>query len=598
MKSILYCTLILSLIFVKENPAGQHPFITYYEQSGFKASPPYQETIAYCRTLADASPWISYTTFGTSPQGRDLPLLIIDKNGHSTAQQVRQSGKVVFFIQAGIHAGEIDGKDAGFLLIRDLAIDRTLAPLLDHVTVLFNPIFNVDGHERRSSYNRANQNGPAEMGWRTTAQNLNLNRDYLKADAPEMRSWLKLYNKWLPDFFADCHVTDGADYQYAISYKIDTHGIIDTALVNWTENEYLPPLKQAMQDNGFPLIEYVALRKRHDVTSGIATWAAPPRFSDGYTALRNRPGLLIETHMFKDYRTRVEATYEILKQTLVILNQSYANLRGRIQRADKHTASAAFREDPFPVTYKYSRDSIMIDFLGYDFEVIKSDVSGGNWYRYFRDRPKVFHIPLFNKMEPDVRVKLPGAYIVPAEWTELIERLPLHGIFFYSLKNPETVAVESYRFENVKFAAAPYEGRQTVKYQVVPVSGQRVFPAGSVLIPMNQATAKVIANILEPQAPDAYVQWGFFNAIFEQKEYIEDYVMEERARLMLASDPELNKRFRSLLESDSSFAGNPRAILNWFFRNSPYWDQKKDIYPVGKIYDASLLNQLILRSQQ
>ena len=312
--------------------------ITDYEKSGYKKTPRYAETIEYCKKLAAASPFIRYTTFGVSPQGRDLPLLIVDKNARFTSSDVRKTDNVVFMIQAGIHSGEIDGKDAGFTLLRDIISYKDFFKLIDHVTILFIPIFNVDGHERFSAYSRANQNGPEEMGWRVTAQNYNLNRDYLKIDATEMQAWLKLYNEWLPEFFADCHVTDGADYQYTITYKIDQHGLLDPELIQWVQNAYLPPLKKSMANDNFPLIEYVWFKESHKVESGMLTWAAPPRFSDGYTAIQNRPGLLIETHMFKDYKSRVDATYSILKHSLEILNQEFLNLRSKISAVDKKTA--------------------------------------------------------------------------------------------------------------------------------------------------------------------------------------------------------------------------------------------------------------------
>jgi len=208
---------IFLLLFTSSLIAQADEWQTFYEKSGFLETPRHEQTIEYCQRLAKASPFVRYQSFGTSPQGRNLPLLIINKNGHFTAEEVRKTDQIVFYIQAGIHSGEIDGKDAGFKLIRDLVIHNKYLGLLDHVTILFNPIFSVDAHERFSAYNRANQNGPKEMGWRVTAQNLNLNRDYLKADAHEMQAFLKLYNEWLPGFYADCHVTDGADFQYSIT---------------------------------------------------------------------------------------------------------------------------------------------------------------------------------------------------------------------------------------------------------------------------------------------------------------------------------------------------------------------------------------------
>ena len=588
MKTIFLFVLLFSFSFSMTDD-----WQTYYEKSGFKETPRYDETIRYCKKLADASPYIQYLSFGTSPQGRDLPLLVVNKNGRFTASEVRKTDQLVFYIQAGIHSGEIDGKDAGLMLIRDLVIKNKFPHLLDHVTILFNPIFNVDGHERFGPYNRSNQNGPAEMGWRVTAQNLNLNRDYLKADAPEMQAMLRLYNKWLPEFFADCHVTDGADYQYVVTYKIEQHGIQDAAIIDWTQKKYLPPLHQKMQKSGFPIIEYVSFRKAHDLSSGMSTWATPPRLSDGYTAIQNRPGLLIETHMFKDYKTRVSGTYEILKHTLEILNEEYKTLRQKIMDADRRTASAAFRSKPLTVVYKPSPDSTMIDFRGFEYEKIKSDLSGGDWYRFHSDKPKTFRIPFFNKMEADVKVKLPEAYVIPVEWQQVIDRLALHGIRFKRLKKAAVIKVNSYKFHDVSWAKSPYEGRQTASFKLEPLTEERTFPAGSAVIDMNQRTAKVVANILEPQARDSFVYWGFFNAIFERKEYVESYVMEEYARMMLASDPQLKDGFDTKLKSDSTFAKNPGAILMWFYQHSPYWDKKINRYPVGKIMDRSLLESLL-----
>ncbi len=586
--------LFLFFIFMSFSIAQSDDWLTYYEKSGYAETPRYTETIEYCKKLADASPLISYQTFGISPQGRELPLLVVNKNGHFTSKEVRKGNQVVFYIQAGIHSGECDGKDAGLMLIRDLVIHKKYPGLLDNVTLLFNPIFSVDGHERFGAYNRANQNGPKEMGWRVTAQNLNLNRDYLKADAPEMQAMLRLYNEWLPEFFADCHVTDGADYQYAVTYKIELHGIQDAGIIDWTKTSYLPELQTRMKADGFPIIEYVSFRKRHDPYSGMGTWATPPRLSDGYTAIHNRPGLLIETHMFKDYHTRVSGTYEILKHTIEILNQEAQTLRGKIFKADLYATSDLFRKNPFTLNYQSSSDSTMIDFLGYEYQKIKSDLTGGDWYRYDSDKPRTFRIPFFNHMKPDKQVELPEAYIIPAEWQSVIERLSWHGISFRRLKKAAELEISSYRFEDVSWQKQPYEGRQIAQFKTKKITEERVFPAGSVVIDMNQRTAKVIANILEPDARDSFVYWGFFNAIFERKEYVESYVMEEYARMMLASDPNLKSEFEHKIQSDSTFAADPSQILMWFYQKSPYWDDHINRYPVGRIMDRKILSTLEL----
>ena len=370
-------------------------------------------------------------------------------------------------------------------------------------------------------------------------------------------------------------------------HEAATRRLLDPELIHWIENIYLPLLKKSMADNNFPLMEYVWFKESHKVESGMQTWAAPPRFSDGYTAIQNRPGLLIETHMFKNYKARVNATYAILHHTMEILNQEYQNLRTKISDIDKRTVRPAFRVKPLTLTYKMTDQPEYIDFLGYEYDIIKSDLTGGDWFRYYTHKPKIYRVPFFSKMETAIKVQLPDAYIIPVEWTEVINRIKLHGIRYLTLKDDKEILISTYKFSNTKWSTQPYEGHQTVEFELTPIEITRTFLPGSIVIDMNQRAAKVIANILEPQAPDSYVYWGFFNTIFERKEYVESYVMEERARMMLAGDPELNHEFETKMQNDSSFANNPSAILMWFYERSPYWDEYKDIYPVGRIFKQS-----------
>jgi len=576
---------------------AQDGWETDYEKSAFKSTPRYEATVEYCRRMADASPFIEYQSFGTSPQGRELPLLIVNMEKRFTPEAVRAAGQPVVYIQAGIHSGEIDGKDAGLMLIRDLVMRREQMGEWENVVILFNPIFNVDGHERFGPFNRANQNGPDEMGWRTTAQNYNLNRDYLKADAPEMQHFLKLYSAWEPDFFIDCHVTDGADYQYTVTYKIDLHGVADPRIVEWSRDVYLPSLQKKMHSAGFPVIEYVSFRRDHDLFSGMASWATPPRLSDGYVALRNRPGLLIETHMFKDYKTRVEGTYQMLWQTIKILQVSGADLLRRLKLSDEFTASVDFRSRPVALTFRYQRDSTMIDFLGYEQDVVKSDLTGGDWYRFFQDRPKTYRIPFFNRMEPEITVQPPLAYILPPEWTTIIDRLGLHGVQMHRLSEETPVKVSTWQFSHPLWRKTPYENHHTLEAtDKESVERVRTYPKGSLVLPLNQRTAKVIIHALEPDGPDSFLFWGFFDAIFEQKEYIESYVLEVQARQMLINSPQLKEEFQTRVAADSVFSSSPQAIRDWFYHKSPYWDQNLNQYPVGRIEDEAILRSLPLEA--
>jgi hypothetical protein len=566
---------------------------TFYEKSNFKATPSYDETIDYCRQLDQASPFIQYTSFGTSPQGRKLPLLIIDAQGRFDPASAKRDGKLVVLIQAGIHPGEIDGKDAGLMFFRDLAIRQQFGIMPQNLVFLFIPIFNVDGHERFGPYNRINQEGPEEMGWRTTARNLNLNRDFLKADAPEMQAWLKLYQQWQPDFFVDIHVTDGADYQYVMTYGLETFGNMDKGLTDFTTDRFIPAMETYMDQAGYPAFPYIMFRKWHDPRSGLRSSVGGPRFSQGYTAAQNRIGLLVENHSLKDYKTRVSSTYELLHFLCNYLGEQASAIKELNAFADLETASDMFRKEPFAVNYTAGKDSIMVDFRGVEYDVEISDLTGGDWFKYYPDRPVTFKVPYFNQQEPSASVTIPEAYIIPPEWADIIEKLPLHGIRYAVIESPVSLNVESYRFTKVEYGKSSYEGRLQVTPTFETYTESRIYPAGSVVIPTDQRTARVIVHMFEPASPDSYLQWGYFNAIFELKEYFETYKMEEYARKMLAEDPGLKVDFEQWKAANPDKSQDQWAQLEWFYFRSPWVDAKRNIYPVGRVLDRTTMNALL-----
>src|SRR6266850_6118300 len=308
---------------------------THAEKTAYRETARYAETIAYSKRLVDASPLIEYQSFGKSGEGRDLPLLIAAEGNTHTPAAARQSAKPVILIQACIHAGEPDGKDAGLALLRDIAITKSLPGLLNQVVVLFIPIYNTDGHERSSPYNRINQNGPAEMGWRTTTSYQNLNRDYMKADTPETRAWLSLWNKWAPDLFIDCHVTDGADYRYNITYHFQHHEGVDKEILDWERAVIDGRVKPAMEAAGNVVSWYLEFLDNRDFEKGIADFNGSPRFSTGYVPLWNRPAVLIETHMLKDYGSRVVGTYDLLRFTIAEVSKDPDRLLKTVRGADE-----------------------------------------------------------------------------------------------------------------------------------------------------------------------------------------------------------------------------------------------------------------------
>ena len=590
-RSILILLLIIFSFFLN----AQTNWKSYYEDSGGKRTPRYHETMTYCQKLAEASDLVHLTNFGISPQGRELPLMIIDRDGLQDPEAIKSNGRLILLIQACIHPGESEGKDAGMMLVRDLCMKEEgrgkkeeessgIRDLLDKVSILFIPIFNVDGHERFGPYNRINQNGPEEMGWRVTSTNLNLNRDYLKADASEMKDWLKMYNCWDPGFFIDIHTTDGADYQYVLTYMMETLGQMDPGLTTWCDSVFLPAWTSKLDMTGYPVFPYVRFRRWHDPKSGLIRDVAPPMLSQGYLAIRNRPGLLIETHMLKPYYQRVEATYQCLVYALEILNQQKDELQSLLINADDYTQSSEFRNNPFPLQFETSRsESTFVDFKGVEYEEIQSRITPGTWFKY-SSVPSTFTLPMFSTMIQVETVNLPRAYIIPVEWEDVIERLNIHGIRMSQLKKDSTIIVTSYKLRNPKWRSGPYEGRHPLYHiDYETFEEHRFFPAGSVIIETSQPIAKVIAHLLEPNGDGSLLYWGFFDPVFEQKEYAEYYVLEPLAEKMLEEDPELKREFEHQLASDSIFANSQRRILYWFFERTPYWDQKRFVYPVARI---------------
>ena len=572
-------------------------WLTYAERTNYQQTPNYADTIAYAKKLADASPFIEYRTFGKSGQGRDLPLLIASESGALSPAAAHQANKAVVLIQACIHSGEPDGKDAGFALLRDIAITKSHAGLLENVVLLFMPIYNTDGHERSTPYNRINQNGPAEMGWRTTSTYQNLNRDYMKADTPETRAWLRLWNEWQPHLFIDCHVTDGADYRSNITYHHEHHAGIDDGVLQWERDIFGKHVVPATEAAGNVISWYLEFIDNRDLTLGTRDFNGSPRFSTGYVPLRNRPAILIETHMLKDYRSRVIGTYDFLRFALREVNGDPKRLIEVGTEADQRATglgkSGAGKN--YPVQFDITDEPTPFHLKATKNQTVKSDVSG-DLRVIFGEEPVDLTIPMYQTFRIRTAIAPPVAYVVPVQWSDVIEVIREHGLQFKTLTKEVDLEVESYRFHNVQWPAGPFEGRHMPSFDVEVVNESRKFPAGSLVIPVAQPLAKLTISLLEPQAPDSFVRWGFFNAIFEHKEYAEPYILEALAQEMLEADPKLRKEFQEKLAADERFAASPAARLEFFYNKSPYWDQQMNLYPVGRVAQSLALPSDIYNS--
>lgn len=559
--------------------AGADDFATVAETTDYRLTATYEETTDYCQRLDSASDWVKLTEYGVSPQGRTMHLLIVSKDGAFTPEAAHQTGKVIVLIQNGIHSGEIEGKDASLALVRDMVITRKKEHLLDHVVLLVIPMFNLDGHENHLTYTRPNQDGPENAGFRATAQFLNLNRDYMKADSPEMRAWLANWQTWMPDFFVDDHVTDGADWQYTVTYSAPWHPSTAAPVRHWIVNNYDPFVMKHVDDAGYRIFPY-AYGRRGDFRNGLGTFVLPPRFSNGYTDLWNRPGVLIEMHSLKDYKTRVLGNYAMLEATLAVVNRDAAQLKSAIADADAETEAGL--TGWYPLTFRSDGDSVMVDIDLYAYDTVLSAASGSTYLKYDHNRPMTLHVPYFKSFVARDSVLPPRAYLIPREWIDQIEHLHMHGVRIDTLTVPLTAEVELYHLDSVKFADDSYEGHQLPSYKTTVIDTTVTYPTGTAVVDMHQLAAKVAIHALEPKGPDSFVAWGMWNTILERKEYIEAYMIDPIGDSILANNPSLRTEFIKRLRDDD-FAGNARARRKFFYDHTKYAERTLGLYPVARL---------------
>ncbi|WP_020650834.1 M14 family metallopeptidase [Solimonas variicoloris] len=555
------------------------------ERSGFVQTGRYDEVIRLCAAYAARWPQaLRCIDFGTTPEGRPMKALVASTSGALTPDAAHARQLPVVLIQGGIHAGEIDGKDAGLLALREVLDGELAKGALDRQVLVFVPVFNVDGHERFGRWNRPNQVGPEAMGWRTTAQNFNLNRDYLKADAPEMQAMLRLMNDWDPILSVDLHVTDGAKFQHDISITMEPVHAGDAAMQKAGLALRGDVVKKLAQQGSLPLSFYPSFVVDDDPASGFADNVPPPRFSHGYPLLRNRYGMLVETHSWKDYPTRVRIT----RNTIVaVLEQTAQHGREWLQLADAADVLASrLGGTPVALTYAPSDTVRTIDFLGYVYTRTPSEISGALMTRYDDTKPQVWHLPIKDDIRPALSVTAPKlGYLVPAaDASWVAAKLRLHSIAFETLSDAQPQrAVQAFRASQVTFAPRSFESHQMLTLAGDWREETRDLAAGALLVPIAQPKARLVMALLEPQAPDSLAAWGFFNNAFEQKEYMEAYVAEDVARDMLVQDPQVAAAFTDRLAHDADFAQNPRARLAFFAQRAPSWDERLNLYPVLRV---------------
>jgi len=550
------------------------PWITPAEKSGFTRTPSYDETQAWLQGLVAASPELRLVPLGTSPEGRPIWMVVASRERAFRPQTLHAAGKPTLLVQAGIHAGEIDGKDAGLMLLRDLTARGTKRGLLDQANLLFVPILNVDGHERASPFGRVNQRGPAEVGWRTNARNLNLNRDYAKLDAPETRAIVRALDEWDPELYLDIHVTDGFDYQYDVTFSSNGPGGYSPAIAGWLEKALFPALRRDLLAMGHVPGSLVWPATEDRLEDGLAPFIATPRLAHGYGDARHLPSVLVESHSLKPYRQRVLGAYVLMQSALTLLGREAAALRAA------RSADRARRPATVPLTWKVEPSGGSVPFLGVSFREVPSKVSGTTRTEW-TGQPTTLQLPLFRQGAPLTTASRPRAYWVPAAWSDVIERLALHGIAMERPTEPRELEVEMLRAVEPKLAATITEGHVEVTAQLAKEKRRERFAPGSARVPTDQPLGDLAVLLLDPASPDSFFRWGFFNEILQRTEYVEGYILDPMAERMMAEDPALAAEFERRVEHDAAFAADPKQRRHFFYERTPFHDDRYLLYPVG-----------------
>jgi hypothetical protein len=543
---------------------------TTAEKSDWKRTGRYSEVERLCEAFPKHFPkQVVCETFGTTPEGRPMLSLVVGDS--------KKRDRPVILFQGGIHSGEIDGKDAGFVFIREVLEGKRLPGVLQKATLVFVPVFNIDGHERFGKNHRPNQVGPEEMGWRTTAQNYNLNRDYLKVDSPEMQAMHALLNRWDPLVYVDLHVTDGAQFQHdvAVEPSMAGHEAFKNAALNF-RTQIMSDLSQAGHK---PLWFYPSFEIDDDPTSGISARPHSPRFSNGYWGHRNRLGILVETHSWRDYAHRCKATLATLDAIVKATAAHGRAWRAAAETADREMSQLAGKT--VTLTYRNSDKTETIDFLGYAYTRRDSPVSGQLMTVYDPSKPEVWKMPLRKEVIPGLQLTAPASgYLVPAAYRDIVEpRLKAHRLQYQELKQSQDVNASVYRITEVKLGSSSYEKHQRAEYKGQWASSQERISAGSLWVPIAQPNAILLMQLMEPESSDSFLAWGYLNEIFERKEYMEPYVAEQVALEML-KDPAIKQEFEKRLAADADFAKSPQARLDFFYRKHPSFDERLNRYPI------------------
>lgn len=553
-------------------------FTTVFEKSNGLETATYEETIQFYKDLAAQYDEISIEEVGETDSGKPLHIVTLNMNKSGDDFDKLRRNNRILLINNGIHPGESDGIDATMMLYRDFVEGKIEAPKQTVIVTI--PIYNIGGSLNRNSGTRTNQNGPKAYGFRGNSRNYDLNRDFIKADTKNARTFTEIFHTVQPDVFIDNHVSNGADYQYTLTHLFTQHNKLGGVLGDYLNSELMPQLVQKLEAKSWDITPYVNVFNRTP-ESGFSQFMDSPRYSTGYTTLFNTIGMMVETHMLKPYKQRVEGTFELMKSMIEITEEQgdrIAELR-RIQ-ANTWTTGNSY---PLAWTVDTTQSSIL-KFKGFEGEMITSDLTGFKRLKYDRTKPFIKDIAYQNYFKPTLEVSIPKAYVIPQGWYNVIELLKLNNVELTSIKTDTILTVESYRIDTYDTRTSAYEGHYLHYNTTVKSNNEKLtFRQGDVIVYTDQKAIRYLLETLEPSATDSFFNWNFFDTILQQKEGFSPYVWEDKAELILKANPKLQIEYNIKISYDEDFANNWYTQLDWIHKKSQNYEKAHLQYPVYRI---------------
>ncbi len=580
MKKTLTILLLFAFFGCQTEEKEKPEFLTIYEKSNKLETATYQEGIAFWKALAGHYPQLQLFEYGQTDSGYPLHLAVLSPTQDFNPVSLRNKNAPIFLINNAIHPGEPDGVEACQMIVRDLLEKGNLEETLGNTVLAIIPFYNIGGVLNRNSTTRTNQNGPKEYGFRGNAQNYDLNRDFIKADSKNAWAFSEIYQEWQPDVFLDTHVSNGADYQHVLTNLMTQENKLGPQLGNFLRFKMLPELNQKMKEKHSTITPYVNVWGSVP-DSGIVQFMDSPRYSTGYTTLFHSLGFMTETHMLKTFEQRVTATYAYIESMLEIIKEKEQEIKEIRAKAIETTKT----KDGFAISWKLEKTkSTPIQFMGYEAEMSVSEVTGQEILTYNRQKPFTREIRFYNNYEPDKIITKPAAYVVPQSWNKIIERLKHNKVEMEQFANDTTLNVAYYTITGYQSRPAPYEGHYLHYGTKVEKSIAKVaFRKGDYLIRTNQERNRYIINTLEPEAPDSFFNWNFFDTILQRKEGFSSYVFDAKAKEILAGNSALKAEFEEKKASDTEFAKSSYAQLNFIYSKSENAENAYMKYPVFRM---------------